>query len=469
MSKEFAEAVSYYKMRPVEFVRSFLKAEPYPHQAEAMQAIADGNRRISIRSGRQVGKTSLLAWLSMWYEMTRADAKTLVTAPSASQLNDAYAPEFRKWVQRLPDELIDAWDVKQERFDLKFHARQGFENFVTIRTARKDSPESLQGINARGGVLVLVDEAAGVDDPLFESISGSMANDNSVMLLTGNPNRASGYFHLTHTALSDQWYTLHVNSENVPSVSRAWIDEMQLKYGVHSNAYRIHVLGEFPTGDDDTVISLELIEAAVNRDVATTMKQPKVWGVDVARFGDDGSALCERQGNTVTLPVKVWRNLDTMELAGRIKAEWDLRDVPDRPMEILVDSIGIGAGVVDRLREEGLPVRGINVSESPSTTGHYANLKAELWDKARAWFEKRDCKIPKDDQLVSELAMIRKDYSPSGKLQIESKKDLKKRGAASPDRADAFVLTFASSAANMAYGWGYRTKGALKRAIKGVV
>ena len=152
-----------------------------------------------------------------------------------------------------------------------------------------------------------------------------------------------------------------------------------------------------------------------------------VWGLDVARFGSDKSALCKRQGNAVTEPVKTWKNLDLMQLTGAVVAEWEVLMPSSRPHEILVDSIGLGAGVVDRLRELGLPARGINVAESPAMGNTYRNLKAELWHKAKAWLEARDCRMPKDEALIAELATVRYSFTSSGKIQIEGKDEIKKR------------------------------------------
>lgn len=459
----------YYANDPIAFVVEVLGVvDLRQHQAEFLQALANGERRISKRSGRQVGKTALLAWSTMWFEMFGTDRKTLVTAPSASQLDDAYVPEFRKWTQRLPPGVRECWDLKASRFDFRYAPDQGFENFITIKTARKDSPESMQGINAAGGTFVAVDEAAGVYDGLFESLSGSMANDNSVMALTGNPNRATGYFHSTHTTLADQWYTMHVNSEDVESVSRAWIQEMRAKYGVNSNAYRIHVLGEFPTQEDSTVIKRELIMAAVNRELPIETSEPIVWGLDVAHMGDDSSVLCSRQGGTVHW-IKEWHNLEQVQLAGAIHAEWESLNPSDRPQEILVDSVGMGVGIVSRLREQRLPVRGINVGENPSISGHYQNLKAELWDKMRVWFETRNCSIPDDTMFIEELATVRKDFTGTGKMAIETKKQLRSRGVKSPDKADALVLTFASFAASMIHGFSFDSRKPIRRNLRNIV
>ena len=428
-------------------------------------ALARGERQITFASGRRVGKTTMMAWLSMWFEMTRADAKTVVTAPASSQLMDAYAPEFRKWVNRLPEGLNERWNVRAERFDYRLMDKQPFENFITLRTARKDSPESVKGINATHN-LTLGDEAAGIDDIVLVSLSGSMGGDGSHIVLTGNPNRNTGFFYDTHHT-SVGWHRIQVSSEDEPTVSRQWISEMETKYGRASNAFRIHVLGEFPLADDNTVIARELIESAVERDILRDPKSHKVWGLDVARFGDDASVLVERRGNHVYAP-KSWRNLDTMQLAGRIKQEWDLLAPQDKPVLILVDVIGYGAGVVDRLKEFDLPVYGVNVSESPAIGDHYAKLKDELWDKMRAWFETRAVRIPRDTHLIEQLAVVQKDYTPSGKMKVESKKELKKRGQSSPDFADALALTFARDAGTALHG-GIGWKGSIKRRIKGVV
>ena len=169
-------------------------------------------------------------------------------------------------------------------------------------------------------------------------------------------------------------------------------------------------------------------------------------------FRSDRSALSKRQGNALVEPTKVWKNLDLMQLTGAVVAEWEALPPSQRPHEIMVDSIGLGAGVVDRLRELGLPARGINVSESPAMGTTYRNLRAELWYKAKAWFEARDCLIPNDEELVAELATVRYFFTSAGKIQVEGKDEIRKRGLRSPDKADSFVLTFASDAAIGAFG-----------------
>jgi len=333
-------------------------------------------------------------------------------------------------------------DVKQDRIEV-IGANE--EAFISARTSRAEQPEALQGVHS-DHVMLVGDEASGIPEKVFEAASGSMSGHNAVTLLLGNPVRSSGFFYDTHNRLGGDWVTMKVSCADSPRVSEAYIEEMKARYGEDSNAYRIRVLGEFPKSDEDTVIPMELLDLAMNRDVEASPYAPLVWGLDVARFGSDRSALCKRRGNAVTEPIKTWKNLDLMQLTGAVVAEFEILPPSERPTEILVDSIGLGAGVVDRLRELNLPARGINVSESPAMGTTYRNLKAELWYKAKSWLEARDCRLPKDEMLIAELATVRYSFTSNGKIQIEGKDEIRKRGLASPDKADAFCLTFASDA-----------------------
>jgi len=459
----FHDLIRAWRDDPVFFVRSALKTEPDAWQVEFLNAIAAGNRRISVRSGHGVGKSTAASWAMLWYVLTRYPVKVVVTAPTSSQLYDALFAEVKRWVKEMPEFLQVLLEVKQERIELKSSPT---EAFISARTSRAEQPEALQGIHA-DNVMLVADEASGVPEQVFEAAAGSMSGHRAVTILLGNPVRSSGFFFDTHNRLKDEWWTRRVSCVDSPRVSTSYVEEMQSRYGEESNAYRIRVLGEFPRADDDTIIPMELLDAAVNRDTAHSPTARAIWGLDVARFGSDASALCKRTANVVTEPVRKWRNLDLMQLTGAVVAEFEALPVEERPVEILVDSIGLGAGVVDRLRELGLPARGINVSESPALGMTYRNLRAELWHKAKAWLEKRDCKLPKDESLVNELATVRYKFTSNGKVQVEGKDEIRKRGLGSPDLADAFVLTFASDAATVTHGtsWNSPWNKPLKRLI----
>ena len=453
-----------YRDAPVEFVREVLGAEPDEGQGDLLRAIARGERRISARSGHGVGKSTVVAWAILWYITTRYPCKIVVTAPTTGQLYDALFAETKRWLRALPPAIAGLFDATTEKVVLKSAPD---ESFISARTSRIEKPEALQGVHSEH-VMLVADEASGVPEAVFEAAAGSMSGHNAVTLLLGNPVRSSGFFYDTHHRLADEWTRFHISCLDSGRVSSDYVEDMKSRYGADSNAYRVRVLGEFPLADDDTVIPMELLELATMRDVERTVYAPVVWGVDVARMGSDSSALIKRQGNWVEDP-RSWRGLDLMQTTGVVYNEFQGARV--KPAEILVDSIGIGAGVVDRLRELKLPVRGINVSESPALTQTYFNLRAELWFSCKDWLARRDCKIPKDERLISELAGARVTPRSDGKLQVESKEQMRKRGQGSPDRADALCLSFASTAATALHGWshtGDRMKPLLRR-IKGIV
>ena len=457
--------VKRYHADPVAFVQEVLGVTPDPWQRRLLELLATGERKISVRSGHGTGKSTVASWAMLWFMLTRVPVKVVVTAPTASQLFDALFGECRRWAKLLPPAVAELLEIKSDRIELKASPE---EAFISARTSRAEQPDALQGIHAEW-VLLVVDEAPGVSEAVFESAGGSMSGHNATTLLLGNPTRTQGYFYDTFYRLAGEWKNLHVSCLDSPRVSGDYVAEMASRYGEGSNAYRVRVLGEFPVADDDTLIGLELAQSAVDRDVVQNPGAPVLWGLDVARFGADSSALCKRQANVVVAPVKTWKGLDLMSLTGAVVHEFEGTDHRDRPAEILIDSIGLGAGVVDRLRELKLPARGINVGESPAFKGQYMNLRAELWGKAKSWLEARDCKLPRDERLVNELSSPRYSFMSNGKLRLEGKDDMKRRGLASPDVADAFVLTFASQAATGGGVYAPTWQKAIKRQIRGVV
>ena len=464
MNNPFIQFITLYRADPVLFVKEVLGVEPDEWQKDFLTAVASGERKISIRSGHGVGKSTTASWAMLWFLLTRYPVKVVVTAPTSAQLYDALFAELKRWVKELPQPIQDLLDVKQERIELKASAT---EAFISARTSRAEQPEALQGVHS-DNVMLVADEASGVPEAVFEAAAGSMSGHNALTILLGNPVRSSGFFFDTHNRLKDEWWTRRVSCLDSTRVSKEYVQDMKSRYGEESNAYRIRVLGEFPRSDDDTIIPMDLLESAKHRDTRAYEDAPIIWGLDVARFGSDSSVLCKRQSNVVHT-LERWRNLDLMQLTGAVVAQYEACDHKNRPAEILVDSIGLGAGVVDRLRELKLPARGINVSESPAMGGTYLNLRAELWHKAKAWLEKRDCKIPNNEDLIGELATVRYTFTSNGKIKIESKDDIRRRGLKSPDMADAFVLTFAADAATISWGSSSSWNKPIKRLIRGLV
>lgn len=456
-----------YHDQPVRFVREVLGGDPDEKQSAILEAIARGDRRISVRSGHGVGKTTTLAWAIVWWICTRFPQKVLCTAPTSDQLFDALAAETKTWMKRLPAPLLQNFELMAE--DILFIPAPE-ESFVSFRTSRADKPEALAGKHSLN-MLVIGDEASGIPEAVFEASVGSMSGHEATMILAGNPVRTTGLFYETFNSMRDIWTTFHISCVGHPRVAPDFIEEVVRRYGERSNEYRVRVLGEFPLGEADTVIPIELVKAATSRDVRAYQVKP-IWGVDVGRFGTDPSALAKRKGNVLLEDVKEKHGLDTMRVVGWVKAEWDATAKADRPSAICVDVIGLGAGVCDRLAELGLPAVGINVSETPSLfEERYLNQRAELWFKGRDWFAKKDCRCS-DLALQKELVAPRFSYSSTGKIQVESKKDMKKRlpKIGSPNKADAFLLTLAVDSVTALGGTaGQGWSQPLKRIIRGIV
>ncbi len=410
-----------------------------PWQWEASILLVE-KHRLTVRSGHGVGKSAYLSWTILWFMCCYFPCKVPCTAPSSHQLSDVLWAELARWhrvlCQRVP-ELGNQFEWTVDEFRMREAPK---ESFAAARTARAEKPEALQGFHS-DNLLVLVDEASGVPDVIFEVGQGALSSPGSFAVLTSNPTRLSGFFFDTHHKLRERWAVLAVNGEDCPLVSKQFREDIAHQYGRISSVYDVRVRGEFPSSEDDVVIPLDLCESATVRDV--TPFGQIIWGIDVARFGSDRTVLVKRCDNSTLEAHKSWSGIDTMQTVGRIMKEWNDCPIEDRPVSILVDVIGIGAGVCDRLGELNLPVSGVNVAESASISEQYVRLRDELWFSARKWLEKKHCSLVKDETLIAELSLPKYTFTSNGKLKVESKDELKKRYPQSPDVADAFCLTFA--------------------------
>jgi len=317
--------------------------------------------------------------------------------------------------------------------------------FAVLRTARRETPEALQGLRAKH-LMYICEEASGIDERVFEVAHSSLATPGAKIILTSNPTRTSGYFYRAFDhRKKDSWWTKHVSFPDLLKEGHSWANPDYPKsvadeWGEDSNQYRVRVLGEFPTADEDSVIPLAWIEAAKTRHIEPSLG-PVVWGVDVGEKGTDKCAVVKRRGSIVTEPPISWHGLELMQSTGRIVDMYETTKMVDRPVEIIVDSIGIGTGMRGRLAELGIPTIALNVSEKPSINSRYLRLKDELWWKAREWFGESNCKIPPHEALIKELSAMTYTYTSNGKLRVATKPEIRKKLGYSPDVADALILT----------------------------
>ncbi len=447
----FKKRIPEYRRNPVLFCVELLKFTPDEWQAEVLMDIA-GNPRVSARSGQGVGKTGLEAAVALWFLSCFPFPKVICTAPTRQQLHDVLWAEISKWQEKSPLlKKILKW-TKTKIYMRNYEERW----FATARTATK--PENMQGFH-EDYMLFIVDEASGVEDRIMEAILGTLSGEFNKLLMCGNPTRTSGVFYDSHNRDRADYNTHKVSCLNSPRTSKENIAMLERKYGKGSDVWRVRVEGEFPRGESETFIALEIAEFAAKDVTLDPVGDTLTIGCDVARFGDDETSMYAGIG-PVTVGQHHHFKKDTMVTAG-----WVLNLIrellPQYPevvhTRIRIDDTGVGGGVTDRLNEiiaeEGLPYEVIPINNgSSSLDEHYGNLGAEMWAHIKGQLEQNMSnyinnesavlELPDDDVLTSQLTTRKWSMTSKGKILLESKKDMKKRGLKSPDRADAYVLTF---------------------------
>lgn len=436
MSVDLVELFTSYHDDPVSFARDMLKTSPTPHQMEMLTALAASNR-VTARSGHGIGKTRGMAIAAWWFFCTRFKPIVVCTAPTAHQLYDNVFKELVAMKRQLPPLVAAEFEHTKDRI---WHKRYKEEWYLVARTGTKDNPDALQGFH-NDSLLILADEASGIPEEVFAPVEGIMTGLDNKMLMAGNPTRTSGYFFDSHNKRRARWNALRLSSADSPIVSQAYVDDMAAEWGLESNMYRVRVLGEFPVSEADQFIPIHHCEAAAN--TTANIVTPIVWGLDPARFGGDDTALCKRHGNRI-LPFKMLLGqTDLMEVTGWLVNEFHETPKHNQPVKIFVDEIGLGGGVLDRGKELGLPVYGINAGWSSSNKAKWFNLRAEMWFRMREALAAGNTQIEDDSALIGELTAPKYKFTSSGQLQLESKDDMKRRGIRSPNRADAMGFTYA--------------------------
>lgn len=449
LNNDLLALIDRYYDDPVGFAMDCIGVAP-TFQQRALLKSAASHRQTAVRSGHGVGKTAALAWLIWWFLCTRYDAQVPCTAPTGHQLNDILWKEVTKWHGELSPIFANEFEIKEDKIKNRERPKTWF---AAARTARVEKPDALQGFHGEH-LLYVAEEAAGVEDVIYDPIMGALTEQDNRLVMVGNPTRLSGFFYDAFHRSREDFSCLHFNAEESPRVTSDSMAYWRDKYGEDSDEYRIRVLGEFPKAEFDQLIPLDLVEAAIAREVSPV--GVNVWAVDPARFGDDASALAKRRGDVVA-SVADRRGLDTMQVAGWVAREYKDTSKYERPTAILVDVVGLGAGVYDRLRELGFPAVAVNVSESASDSKRFVNLRAELWFNFRDWLKQRRGKLPKDDGLIAQLTSVKYQHTSAGKLQIEAKENLKKRGLPSPDKGDAVIMTFMPVANAFEANWNLDT------------
>jgi hypothetical protein len=317
----------------------------------------------------------------------------------------------------------------------------------------------------RDGVCMWSGNSA-IPDAIWETTQGALtdANTEIIWAVFGNPTRNDGRFKQCFAGgqFAHRWRTRTVDSREVSFTDKAqikrWIDD----YGDDDDFVRVRVKGTFPRIGNLQFIDSAVAAEAGKRETETFGHDPLVVGVDVARFGDDASVFYTRRGRDGrTIAPQIFRGLDTMGLAARL-AEHVMAHRPDA---VFIDGGGVGGGVIDRCRQLGVMVFEVQFGGRPDRPdvsveqNRYANKRAEIWGMMREWL--RVGAIPNDQQLIAELTLSQYGFNSRDEIQLESKTDLRRRGAGSPDMADALALTFAWPVLPRDLAGGERPKAAM--------
>ncbi len=450
----FQERIPVYRKDPVIFAREVLLFEPDEWQRAALTDLAV-NAKVAIKSGQGVGKTGLEAVALLWFLCCYTYPRIVATAPTKQQLHDVLWSEISKWMSKSP--LLSGILKWTKTYIYMVGNEKRW--FAVARTATK--PENMQGFH-EDNMLFIVDEASGVADSIMEAILGTLSGGNNKLLLCGNPTRTSGTFFDAFN--SDRMlYKCHtVASTDSPRTNKENIESLIRKYGKESNVVLVRVFGEFPNQEDDVFIILSVVEQCGSKiyELPEDKGMPYIiFGLDVARFGDDETVIYRNAKGKLKLVIHR-RGQDLMATVGDVVAQYKkvLKEFPDYKGRIYVniDDTGLGGGVTDRLNEvkreqnlHQLSVIPINAAEKIDTdtnenkeaSEHYNNITTHMWAVLRGLLKNRQIEIEDDAETFAQLSCRKYFMASNGKLELESKKEIKKRNVSSPDRADAAALS----------------------------
>jgi hypothetical protein len=462
--------LSSYLYDPVGFARDLIFWKPgqglVDYQQGILQDLVD-HRRVAVRGPHGLGKTGIVGIAVLWFALTRdaagVDWKAITTAGAWRQLTRYLWPEIHKWAPRLRWDRLGRpeFDPRRELLEQMLKLRHG----EAFPVASNDAA-LIEGAHA-DSLLYVYDEAKAIPAATFDAVEGAFSGarpeglPEAFAIAVSTPGEPSGRFYDIHARKPglDDWHARHVTLADAIAAGRVsadWAEDRAAQWGRGSAVFANRVLGEFHSSDEDAVIPLAWVEAAVERWHAWVDEgrpvQPgrRVVGVDVARSGEDLTVQAIRQGRVVE-ELRVYAKQDTMVTAGKVGGV--LNGAPH--VVAVVDTDGLGAGVTDRLRERGFAIiafhagqaarRGKTPITDRSGELKFVNVRSAAWWNLREMLDpaygEQVC-LPPDDKLIGDLTAPHWTVLSGSKIQIEKREDLVKRLGRSPDRGTAVVHAF---------------------------
>lgn len=405
-------------------------------------------------SGRGIGKSALVSWITSWMKDTRIGSTVIVSANSESQLHKVTWGEMTKWVTMSLNSHwweVNATSIKPAQWltelverDLKKGTRYwGIEG----KLWSAENPDSYAGVHNMDGVMVIFDEASGIPDGIWSVTQGFFTENTAdrYWLAFSNGRRNTGYFYEgVEGSKRDFWESEKIDARDVEGTDKAVYDAIIAEYGEDSDEARVEVYGDFPKSGEDQFIGPHLVKDAQNRPRWKDSTAPVVIGVDPARGGFDSTVIAVRQGRDI-IALRRFRGDDTMTTVGNV-----IDAIEEfKPTLTVIDEGGLGYGILDRLNEQRYKVRGVNFGWKSKNPVMWGNKRAEMWGEMRQWL--KTASIPVDRALATDLVGPQKKPNSAGTIYLEGKKEMKARGVASPDAADAIAVTFAYPVAKREY------------------
>ena len=408
---------------------------------------------LAISSGRGIGKSAWLSLLDRWVASCWIGSTTIGTANTETQLRSRTMAELGKWqVMAINRHWFEkssmsmrpaSWFVELVQNQLKMDTQY---YYVDAQSWSAENPDAFAGAHSQIGMMVQFDEASGIPDPIWQVTEGFFTDmaPLRLWLAISNPRRNTGRFFDAFHKDRAFWDARYVDSRTVEGVDKAVYQRIADKYGEDHDVTRIEVKGQFPRTGSNQFIGREVVSYAAERDLVPDDGAPLTMGIDVARFGDDESVFRFRRGRDArSIKPMRFRGKDTMALATEAATAIERL----KPDAVFVDGGGVGGGVVDRLKMLGYRVIEVQSGEKASDEEQYINKRVEMWGHLREWLV-HGC-IDNDEALIDDLTNPEYAVDLKGRLKLESKDSLKKRGLSSPDDGDALALTFAEQVSRL--------------------
>lgn len=404
--------------------------------------------RISIVSGHGIGKSTLLSWLILWFLFVHPEAQVACTSPSKEQMYDVLWKELKKWIDKMLPEMAAMYVWESSHIRMKEDPNVWF---ARAKTSSKENTEALAGVHA-DWVLIAVDEASGVEEPIFETMEGALTSGNILVFLISNGTRSLGYFYDTHHKDSERWQNFSFSSLDSPRVDQKYVDGIVAKYGTDSVQYAIRVLGQFPDEgimDDKGYVQL-FNEADLHIVPFNSSWNPVgrvVGALDASGEGQDTSewAIKDRQRAMIVASEETSTPASMALKSVTICDKYEID-----PIDFIIDNFGKGADVGMEIalatskQKRPWRVHPVNVGDACEDEAErvlYLNKRAECYYKFMKWC-RAGGELMESPRLKEELLSIRFRRTANGRIQIMDKVSMKKLGFPSPNKADALSMLF---------------------------